>query len=130
MDIRKAACATAAGFITVLIVGAATQRADARGHRDVVVQATDPALVRRVTYGDLNLRVRPDQQILNLRINAAADDICTSVNDYYNDQMTCFRFAVSGARPQVRRAIERAKLIAEGKPVGPPVAISLSIIGN
>lgn len=130
MNIRKVACAAAAGFITVMAFGAATQPAHARSHREVVVTAADPALVRRVSYSDLNLRMRPDQRQLDHRVDAAADDICTSVNETWNSQHDCFNFATQGAKPQIRRAIERAELIAEGKPGGSPVVISLSIIGN
>ena len=130
MDIRRAACTAAAGFLTVMVIGVAIQPADARRHRDVVVTASDPALVRRVSYTDLNLRTRPDQQTLYHRVDAAADDICNTVNFTSDEQADCFTFATSGARPQIRRAIERAELIAEGRPVGPPVAISLTIIGN
>lgn len=130
MDIRKAACTVAAGFLAVMVVGAAIQPADARRHRDLVVTANDPALVRRVSYVDLNLRMRPDQRQLYHRVDAAADEICTSVNFTRDAQTDCFSFATLEARPQIRRAIERAELIAEGRPVGPPIAISLTIIGN
>lgn len=130
MDIRKAECATAAGFLTVMVVGATIQPAEARHHRDLVVTANDPALVRRVSYSDLNLRMQPDQRQLYHRVDAAADNICTSVNFTSDSQEDCFTFATRGARPQIRRAIERAELIAEGRPVGPPIAISIKIIGN
>ena len=113
-----------------MLVGAATQPAEARQHREVVVTAADPTLVRRVSYADLNLRVRPDQRQLRLRVDAAANDICNSVNDTPDSQRGCFDFATMGARPQIRRAIERAELIAEGKPVGPPIAIALTIIAD
>lgn len=130
MEILRAASTAAAGFISVMVVGVATHPADAKTHRDVVVTAVDPVLVRRVTYGDLNLRMRPDQRQLSRRVYEAADDICNSVNKKKENQLECFAFAMQGARPQVRRAIKRAELIAEGKPVGPPLVISLSIIGD
>ena len=132
MDIRKATCAAAAGFITLTLVGAAIHPAQAAPRGEVVVSAyrVDTALQRVVSYADLNLRARDDQRILGRRIEGAANSICKSVNTDHDSQSMCFTFAAREVKPQVMRAIERAEMIAEGKAVGPPVAISLSIIGN
>ncbi len=65
-----------------------------------------------LSYADLDLRLPAARQILNRRINAAADAVCGS--RYEHDLVTnmairhCIEQARASARPQVELAVARA----------------------
>ena len=122
MEGRKFACLVAAGFLGVGLTAAATG-AEAKP-RDIVVQAADPELQRRVSYADLNLAFRPQQKTLRARIYRTAGDLCSDLNGS-SDGGGCRTFAVNSTRSQVKRAIERAELKMAGHAVGPPIAIAM-----
>jgi UrcA family protein len=126
MDSRKIVCITAAGFVGLGLVSAATSAA--AKPRDVVVtgKRIDPELQRRVSYADLNLALRPDQRVLNGRIFTTAHQLCWDVNGFDADQ-DCTYDAVDSTDDQVAAAIDRAQRKMAGLPVGPAVAISMVV---
>ena len=135
MFTRKVATMAAAGFIGTLLVTAAVQAAEAKRRNNVTVTAErfDPVTQRRVSYADLNIAERPGQKELRGRIHNAANDICGPALGYdLGDslQRICVNKAVGSTRGQVRIAIQRAKMQLAGLPVGPAVAISMSLSGR
>jgi UrcA family protein len=135
MFTRKVATMAAAGFVGTLLVTAAVQPAEAKRRNNVTVTAErfDPVTQRRVFYADLNIAKRPGQKALRGRIYNAANDICGPALGYEQrdaEQDGCVNDAVGSTRGQVRQAIQRAKMQLAGLPVGPAVAISMSISGR
>jgi UrcA family protein len=135
MFTRKVATMAAAGFIGALLVAAAVQPAEAKGRGNVTITAQpfDPATQRRVDYADLNIAERAGQKALRVRIFRAASDLCGPTLGYDDIdalQQTCVSGALGSTRGQVRAAIQRAKMQLAGLPVGPAVAISMSISGG
>ena len=126
MDNRKLACLVAVGFLGVTLSAGATNAF--AGPRDVFVQGTriDPALQRKVSYGDLNLAERPGQKTLKHRIHRTASGLCVDlVVSYYHE--ACTRGAMRSTDHQVAQAIDRAQRQMAGLAVGPPIAISMVI---
>lgn len=85
--------------------------------RQVVVTAPrDEALpTRHVTYADLNLAVQADQARLHRRIGIAVRDVCRESVGLMPPrflEQECKSIAWAGARPQVDRAVQRAREIA------------------
>ena len=80
--------------------------------RPVVVTARDlEAPTRRVSYADLNLASLQGERTLNGRVDHAVTDVCAESADgsrYFQD-MDCRNFAWRGARPQIARAVQRAR---------------------
>lgn len=129
MTARGMACMIAAGFVGVLLTTAATDAvAKGRVQRTVVVEGpapVDPALQRKVAYGDLNLAFRPQRQIFRARISRAAIDVCGAINEMQDDADKCYDFAVHSTDNQVLQAIGRAKQRMAGAAVGPDTLITM-----
>jgi UrcA family protein len=129
MNGRGMACTVAAGFIVVLLTTAATDAsAKGRGPRTVVVEGpapVDPALQRKVAYGDLNLAFRPQRQIFRARISRAAIDVCGAINEMQDDADQCYDLAIHSTDKQVLQAIGRAKQRMAGIAVGPDTLITM-----
>ena len=121
-----AACA-----VTLAIFAAASPAA--AQPRPIVVTATESDIpVRFVSYRDLDLARSADEQTLVKRVRVAATDVCTeSVSLLASpgyEFMTCRSQAWRGARPQIDRAVLRARQIASnGWSAIAPVAISISV---
>lgn len=121
-----AACA-----VTVAIFAAASPAA--AQSRPIVVTATESDVpVRYVSYRDLDLAKSAHEQILVRRVRFAATDVCTeSVSNLATpgyEYLTCRSHALRGARPQIDRAVLRARQIAaNGWSAIAPVAISISV---
>lgn len=127
-----AACAV------TLVVFAATSPAVAKD-RPIVVTATaittpteERIPVRLVSYRDLNLAKVEDEKTLVQRVRFAAKDVCTeSVPAGLPLQLAfnmCRGTAWNGARPQIDRAVARAREIAaNGWSAIAPVAITISV---
>ena len=80
----------------------------------VAPRADTDVPTRRVSYADLNLASMSGQNTLNSRVGYAVNSVCTESNlsfDYYH-MHNCKNFAWSGARPQIDRAVQRAREIA------------------
>ena len=121
-----AACGIAAGGFVI------ASPAFGQG-RDVVVRAPiqDDIPRRYVTYSDLNLVHPAGLKALNRRVNSAVREVCLesvgSNGDFYLE-MGCRSHAWDGARPQIDKAVERARQIAmNGYSTIAPVMISLSV---
>ena len=111
---------------------AATAPANAKD-RSVTVTATEERVpVRFVSYRDLNLAKSDDEQILIRRVRYAAKDVCFESapfdNFFSSLSLNCRADAWQGARPQIARAVERARDIANnGWSAIAPVAITISV---
>jgi len=120
-----AACAV------TLAVFTATAPAMAKSQPIVVTAIPEDVPVRFVSYGDLNLAKATDEKMLVRRVRSATDDVCTeSVPDgtaITSAFLSCRAHAWQGARPQIDRAVTRAREIAaNGWSTIAPVAISIS----
>ena len=99
----------------------------------VVVTATSEEIpIRYVTYRDLNLTNELGAQTLFKRVKHAVNDVCIESVGYDMtrkfDQGTCRTNSWAGARPQMDRAIQRARdIAANGWSSIAPVAISISV---
>jgi UrcA family protein len=91
---------------------------EASARPPIVVTAPDIA-VRHVSYADLNLASLSGEKTLNRRVGSAVDSVC--IEAVGSDTSTlagnianrrCNRGAWNGARPQIVRAVERARQIA------------------
>lgn len=131
MSTRNIACIAAAAFVGLGLTASATEAWSKPRGSDVVVKGKriDPALQRTVSYTDLNLAFRQDQQRLRGRIWKTADQLCFDLNGN-NSLLDCTADAVGSTRSQVSAAIDRAKRQMAGEPVGPAVAISMVIGGQ
>ena len=111
----------------------ATAALAAQEHKPVVVYADPQEGVRteRVSYADLDLSKRPGERALNGRVARAVKRVCLfeghSANQgfgYYD----CADQAWDGARPQIARAVIRAREIAlTGKSSIAASAISITV---
>lgn len=120
----------AGGVSFVLVAGTALA-----APRDITVTAPAPdpdVRVERVSYKDLNLVLASDQKVLNGRVGDAVRNVCEPLETgFAPDHMFCKSTAWKGARPQIARAIERARQIAAtGTTSIPPVTIVLAFPGR
>lgn len=121
----------------VVLTGAsvfAMSPADAQSRYDrtdtVYGQRIDPdAPTRFVSYRDLNLATLAGEKTLNGRVRGAVRDVCSEAvpSSEFHIVFSCKSSAWSGARPQIARAVMRAREIAStGTSAILPVAITLS----
>jgi UrcA family protein len=86
---------------------------------------------RKVSYADLNLATLAGESTLNRRVGGAVRSVCAESvagSDFYAE-LSCHRFAWGGARPQITRAVMRARQIAStGTSSIMPVTITLSVV--
>lgn len=106
----SAAVALAAGGLVIM-----APSASAKDRPVLVVAPSDLAPTRRVSYADLNLASAAGETTLNHRVRGAVSAVCRdsvgSTSSSFAKQ-ACRRFAWAGARPQIARAIQRARDIA------------------
>ena len=100
----------------------------------VVTAPSQNILVRRVTYRDLNLATPAGEKTLVRRVDYAVKDLCLEsvgpAGDFYAE-FGCRGDVWSGARPQVKQAVQRARDIAQfGSSAIPAVAISISFASH
>ena len=126
MNGRNVACLFASGLVGSLLFAATATAAP--GQRPVVIEAprVDPALQRRVTYGDLNLAFSKDQKVLRRRISQTADGLCYELNGI-DGSRECYTFAIRSTKDQVQAAIVRAEMRMAGRATGPDVAIAMAL---
>lgn len=119
-----AALAVTAGGLSVMIPLAEAKE------RPVVVVAPADVITRRVSYADLNLASRSGEKLLNRRVGSAVRSVCNEAvgnSDFYGE-LRCQSVAWHGARPQIRRAVQRAlDIAATGSSPIAVVAITLAI---
>jgi UrcA family protein len=122
INLRNAASACAAIFLSSVAVGmvAVPQAVEARSPSTKPVVVTAPerdsdTIKQRVYFGDLNLASLPGEKLLNRRVGGAVREICLEItgrNANFHDSMNCRGNAWGSARPQVQKAIRRARELA------------------
>lgn len=88
----------------------------------------DDQLSHRVAYGDIDLAADSGQKRLDRRVRQAVSIVCAPLDgtNLRTKQQACRSYAWQGAKPQMARAIERARqLAATGTTAIPEVAISV-----
>lgn len=100
--------------------------------RPIVVTAPkgEDLPTRRVSYRDLNLATWDGEKTLRGRFNVAAREVCLDGgHELFDAEFDgCQSFALRGARPQIARAVQRAREIAaNGHSSIPLVAIALNV---
>jgi UrcA family protein len=118
-DGRKMACWGAAGFIgtALLIVGATP--AHSQPPVEVIAQK---GLTQVVHYSDLSLTTRQGKSALIRRVSYAVGKVCPGYDEVWvlYDVDGCKKVAWKGARPQIRRAFDKAIS-------GAPMAMTITI---
>jgi len=82
----------------------------------IVVAAPADVVARHVSYTDLNLASPAGERTLNRRVGAAVSSLCTEVVAAVDGSLTvkyaalrCKSSAWGQARPQISRAVQRAR---------------------
>jgi len=125
----------AAVGITTVGVLLISPDASARGRPIIVTAPAQDVVVRHVGYADLNLASATGEKILNRRVGSAVGDLCDEATGGDNrslhgtvNMMRCNSEAWTGARPQIARAIQRAREIAfTGSSAIAATAITISL---
>lgn len=125
---KKSASASIAAGIALVLTAASGSAAAAK---DVTVVAAPPAdsLSERVSYADLDLATRTGVQLFNARVGGAVYRVCAPLDQRstFSEHATCRSFAWNGAKPQMDRAVSRARQIAAvGTSSIAPVAILIA----
>ena len=124
LSMLAAIAVTTGGFIAV------TPAASAKDQPVVVVAPLDLP-TRRVSYVDLNLATSAGEKLLNRRVASAVRSVCHEANGSSSDfyiTMACRDDAWDGARPQMKRAVQRAyDVAATGSPLVAVQAIVLTV---
>jgi UrcA family protein len=115
MKYANAIAMDGAAVICAAAIALTITPADGRTLQPVVVTAEDNDLVvREVKFADLNLASMNDQRVLQLRVTSAVRDACGEAvghDDEWNYRY-CYVGAWQDARPQIARAVNRARQIA------------------
>ena len=124
-----AACAVTVAGIAIAAPAVAKQP------KTVVVTAPDADIpTRRVSYRDLNLVTLAGERTLNRRVGQAVRSVCfesVGTEAAFQLEFSCRKESWDGARPQIARAIQRARDIAQnGYSAIAPVAITIGSSGN
>ncbi len=102
---------TAAGLAIVAEAPAVGQKAPFV----VTAPRADDQLTQRVSYADLNLASVRGEKSLYRRVGSAVEIVCPELQvkiEMYAEAKRCRKFAWGGARPQIERAVTRAREIA------------------
>lgn len=115
----------AGGMTLALLLGmsaaAMAQDATVVGDRPDEMTPTE-----RVSYADLNLASAAGENTLIVRVRGAVRRVCEDQTDPH-PYVNCRSFAWKGAKPQIDRAVARAKELAlNGTSAIPPVAILIA----
>jgi UrcA family protein len=118
MNYTKALIMCAAVGVTAVGVLAIAPPASGE-NAPVYVFGREDIVVRHVSYADLNLASAAGEITLNRRVGAAVNDLCIDATGG-NDGSTRFKYSMSNcsthawndARPQISRAVERAREMA------------------
>jgi UrcA family protein len=124
--------ATCVAF-AVAIGGSSVLASPASAKKPIVVTKSleEAPPTRRVPYGDLNLATRSGEKTLYRRVGFAVRSVCEESlgpgAPFYADT-SCRSYAWRGARPQIARALQRAREMAlKGSSNLPAVAIAISV---
>lgn len=113
---------------TALTAAASAVHATDPSDEPVIVRAQPDDLLptRRVSYADLDLASLSGEKTLYSRVSGAVSDVCAE-QIFAIDKGQCRRFAWNGAKPQMKRAIARARdIAANGFSTIAPVAIRIA----
>jgi len=84
-----------------------------------IIVAAPEVVARHVTYADLNLTSLPGERTLNRRVGAAVNSLCAEAVGEADGSFTvkyaalgCHNSAWNQARPQINRAVQRARDLA------------------
>lgn len=125
-----------AGAVAMTAAGFAFATSPAFGKEPPAAVVADAALAERsVGYGDLNLMSAKGEANLNRRVRSAVMTLCADPdggagNSFVGSEAAtdCRNAAWRQARPQIARAVERARHIAlTGKSVIAPAEIRIAI---
>lgn len=119
---------------TLIVASALLFGGAAAAQPPVVVYAPADVVVRHISYADLNLASASGEKTLRGRVNGAIGDLCLEATGGDNgsfsfkySMMKCDNRAWGEARPQIARAVQRARdLAANGTSTIPVVAISIT----
>ena len=102
---KTAACGARGLIAAVLLFATGPVRSE-----PPVEVVAKPLLTRHVPYGDLQLASKAGQRVLYRRVGVAVREVCplTAEDGNWYDIEDCRRFAWRGARPQMKRAFDRA----------------------
>ena len=96
--------AAAATLFPVALHGQTPREATVRAPQEAEDTRTE-----RVTFAGLDLRSKPGQKILFRRVGVAVHNVCDFDDINYDARISCEDDAWDGSKPQIYRAIERAK---------------------
>ena len=109
----------AVGAIAVVVTAIAVSTPALAKDGPVVVVANPDLVTRRVTYADLNLASLPGEAALNRRVGNAVNCLCVeatggehNIYGFNVADRNCRTSAWTQARPQISRAIHRARDLA------------------
>lgn len=125
----------AATSASLAVVAGAASTAFAQGRAPVTVTGARPhadQLSVVVSYRDLNLASAAGERTLSRRVGSATRHVCAplDIGGVSGKQIvsSCIDFAWDGARPQIARAVLRAREIAAtGTSAIPMVAIAITV---
>lgn len=123
----KMSCPVASGMALALLLGSAA--ASAKEVTIVAEAIPEDAISQRVSFADLNLASDAGVIALTGRVRQAARKVCRPLDAFasHGQFAECRSYAWNGAKPQMDRAITRAKqLAATGTTSLAPVAIVIA----
>lgn len=113
MDYSK--CIATCGAILVASAAIATVVIPAEAKPPIVVTGpSSDTITRHVSFRDLNLATKAGEKALRRRVSYTASDICYELNSdlSVHAKMECRKDAIFDARPQIARAVLRARQMA------------------
>jgi UrcA family protein len=125
---KCASSSLAAGMVLALSV--ATSGVAAAKDVTVVAAPQEGSLSERVQYADLDLASPAGVELLGTRVGSAVTRVCSPLDQRstFSEHGACKSFAWNGARPQMDRAVVRARELAStGMTAIAPVAILIAV---
>jgi UrcA family protein len=134
MDYGRAIAICGATFVAAVALGTAAVAVQAHSLPPVVSAELEGGdmLTRRVTYADLDLAFPTGERTLNRRVRGAISSLCSEAARFdgsieANDLMAqCDHAAWVQARPQIKRAVDRARDVASTG-TSPVVAATIAV---
>lgn len=117
--------------ISITATGLFLMAPPASAKSPIVVYAPNDVVTRGVSYADLDLTAAPGEQTLNGRVAGVVSSFCSELtggydgtNDANNAMRRCRDSAWEQVRPQIERAVKRARDLAS---VGSPPIVATAI---
>ncbi|HVM39112.1 MAG TPA: UrcA family protein [Sphingomicrobium sp.] len=119
--------ASVAGGLTIALLVGISAAATAQEITVTNDRFSEQVPSERVFFGDLNLASVAGENTLNSRVRGAVRRVCQAHSGDALPHMACRSFAWRGAKPQIERALTRARdIAARGTSAIPPVAILIA----